>query len=147
MNTNVEFVWAFNLKVFIQAYMDLGYKSQLDDWNVRFSDGTVLLDNTYTRSTTTFSVVNGILAVEVCPWNLELAASKLQNIDLLQTNFGWRDSVLEPVRDPSPEAVAFLGHLSDLGYYPMRIQGEYEDDFMEEDYHGMSAQNFWGADC
>ena len=143
---DIEFIWAFNFKIFVRSYGDLGYNSQLDDWNVRFSDGQVLLDNTNTRSTTTFSVVHGILAVEVCPWNLELATPKLQNIDLLQTNFGWRDSELEPVRDPSPEAVAFLGHLSDLGYYPVRIQGEYEDDTPPEEFHGMRTQDFWGAD-
>ena len=143
---DIEFIWAFNFKIFVRSYGDLGYNSQLDDWNVRFSDGQVLLDNTNTRSTTTFSVVHGILAVEVCPWNLELAAPKCQNIDLFQVNSGWRGIDLEPVRDPSPEAVAFLGHLSDLGYYPVRIQGEYEDDTPPEEFHGMRTQDFWGAD-
>lgn len=143
-----DFVWAFNLKVFIQSYKDLGYSTQLDDWNVRVSnDGEIRLDNSYTKSTTTFVVDDSVLFAEVSPWNLEVASPHRQNVDLLQTNFGWRNDGLEPVRDPSPEAVAFLNHLSSLGYYPMRIEGEYEDDAGPEDYHGMKPQDFWGADC
>ena len=143
-----DFVWAFNLKVFIQAYKDLGYSSQLDDWNVRVSnDGEIRLDNTYTKSTTTFVVDDSVLFAEISPWNLEVASPQRQNVDLLQTNFGWRNDDLEPVRDPAPEAVAFLNHLSSLGYYPMRIEGEYEDDFQDEGYHGMTSMDFYGADC
>lgn len=124
-----SFVWAFNLRVFIQSYSDLGYTSQLDDWNVRVNgDGEIRLDNTRTKTTTTYVVSDSILTVEVSPWSLEVASPRRQNVDLLQTNFGWRNDFLEPVPDPSPEGVAFLNHLSDLGYYPMRIEGEYEDD-------------------
>ena len=142
-----KFDWAFNFKVFVRSYGDLGYNNQLDDWNVRFSDGTVQLDNTYTRSTTTFSVVHGVLAVEVRPWNLELASPKLQNIDLTRVHTGWRDSELEAVSDPSPEAVALLEHLKVLGYLdgaPVTRREDLDDD--GDGYHGMCAQDFWGAD-
>ena len=143
-----KFIWAFNFKVFTRSYGDLGYNSQLDDWNVRFSDGEVLLDNTYTRSTTTFSVAHGVLAVEVRPWNLELASPKCQNINLARVHTGWRDSEFDVVSDPSPEAVALLEHLRVLGY----LGGEsvtpregLDDD--GDGYHGMKVQDFWGADC
>lgn len=130
----MEFVWAFNMKVFIQAYKDLGYSSQLDDWNVRVSnDGEIRLDNSHTKTTTTFLIEDSILFAKVSPWNIEISDSRTQNIDLLQTNFGWRNSNLEPCRDPAAEAIAFINHLSTLGYYPLKIEGEYLDEEVIQD--------------
>ena len=70
----MEFVWAFNMKVYIQSYKDLGYPSQLDDWNVRVSnDGEIRLDNSHTKTTTTFLIDDSILFAEVSPWNIEIS--------------------------------------------------------------------------
>ena len=130
----MNFEWSFNLKVYIGAYRDLGYQSDPGDWNVRFnSAGEIRLDNTGTRSTTTLSIEDSILTVTVSPWNTEIADPQTQNLDLLQSNFNWRDSELYPVPNPSPEGVAFVEHLKNMGYYPLRIEGEYEEETYGED--------------
>ena len=125
----MNFEWSFNLKVFVEAYRRLGYDTVLDDWNVRTDGkGEIRLDNGHTKSTTLAVIDDSILTVTVTPWNTEVADPKTQNVDLLQTNWGWRRFNLEPEPAPSPEGVAFLGHLSDCGYYPLRIEGEYEEE-------------------
>jgi len=142
-----EFIWAFNFKVFVAAYRNLGYNSSLDDWNVRFSDGLVLLDNLQTRSTVSFNVLRSILDIEVRPWSLETDSPKFQNIDLADVGSGWRDNDYKPVRAPAPEGVALIEHLKDLGYISFGPVASGEDlPDGEEGYHGMRVQDFWGDD-
>ena len=120
-----DFEWTFNLKMFVDAYASLGYETRFEDWNSRFnSAGEIRLDNTFTRSTTQFIIADSVLTVEVRPWNVETYGGKSQNVDLLQTRTGWRDYDLMPEPSPSPEAVAFLNHLSTMGFYPVTIPDE-----------------------
>jgi len=126
--TSMTIDWAFNLKVFVKAYQDLGYPTHLEDWNVRIHAGEIRLDNSISKTTTAFIVNDGILTVEIHPWNPEIADPKSYNIDLLQTSGGWRNWILDPVRSPPPEGVAFLNHLAQMGYFPVHIPGEFHDD-------------------
>jgi hypothetical protein len=120
-----DFEWSFNLKMFVDAYASLGYETRFEDWNPRFNNtGEIRLDNSSTRSTTQFIIADSILTVEVRPWNVEIYGGKSQNIDLLQVRTGWRDYDLHPEPTPSPEGVAFLNHLSTMGFYPVTIPDE-----------------------
>ena len=124
----VNIDWCFNLKVFIDSYRALGYETEPEDWNPRFyPGGEIRLDNTYTKCSTSFVINDGILTVEVRPWNVEINDGRSSNIDIFQTRGGWRDSELFPDTSPPHEGVAFLNHLEVMGYYPVRIPDEDQD--------------------
>jgi hypothetical protein len=116
--------WNFNLRMYITAYRNLGYSVDLCDWNVRYSPGRLVLDNHSMQSSTNICVEDGLLDIEVRPWNS--IQGKRQNIDLLEINSGWRNSYYGPEKSPSPQAVAFLEHLFMQGYCerPMFIHND-----------------------
>jgi hypothetical protein len=123
-----ELTWAFNLKVYIDTYnslIDFEPASLSSDWNVRtHSDGTIHLDNHYKKKTTTVTIQDDILDIEVRPWDATEAIrdgwspSVRQTMDLLQTTRTWRDSKGNLMQNPSLEAFAFIEHLYKLGYFP-----------------------------
>lgn len=128
--------WGFNLRLFIQSYKNLGYFTEIYDWNVRCSPGRIVLDNHSTKASTTFIVEDGILDVEIRPWlDSDHKASK-QNIDLRCLNSGWRNVIFLPLTNPAPEAVAFLQHLFTQGYcHPVSLVVSPPED--EEDFGDM----------
>lgn len=100
--------------MFISSYCRLGYDSRLEDWNVRFSEGEIRLDNLQNESTAFFFTEDNVLFVEVSAWSSQGNKTKSQNICLNDLSTGWRDSSLNPIKNPSIEAVSFLEHLKKL---------------------------------
>lgn len=105
----------FNFKMFISSYRDIvGHDTKPEDWNVRIREDEIVIDNSRNENTSTFVIEDNVLFVSVRSWNSQKFEVSSQNIDLTNTNFGWRDASLKPIRNPDFEAIAFFEHIKKI---------------------------------
>lgn len=133
------FEMQLNFRIFMSSYINLGYKSCFEDWNVRVFKDDIKLDNFQNENTVTFFIEDGVLFVEVRPWNSQ-EVTKSQNLDLVNPSSGWRDHHLNPCSNPAPEGLAFFEHLMKLSE-SSSLQPYCIDDLNPE-YSGMRVEDF-----